>query len=89
MTANIRPSSAAAVVRTAGARGSAGESAFSSCSHKTEEMRELVLERASDARLLESARRGGMTTLREECLALVRAGETTLEEVLRVTQERG
>jgi type IV pilus assembly protein PilB len=54
----------------------------------TEEIRELILEGASDARLLEAARRGGMTTLREECLALVAAGETTLEEVLRVTQER-
>jgi type IV pilus assembly protein PilB len=53
-----------------------------------EELRELVLERASDAKLLEAARRSGMATLREECLALVSAGETTLEEVLRVTQER-
>jgi type II secretory ATPase GspE/PulE/Tfp pilus assembly ATPase PilB-like protein len=54
----------------------------------TEELRELILERAPDARILDAARRGGMTTLREECLALVAAGETTLEEVLRVTQER-
>jgi type IV pilus assembly protein PilB len=54
----------------------------------TEAIRELVLERAPDARILEEARRGGMTTLREECLALVAKGETTLEEVLRVTQER-
>jgi type IV pilus assembly protein PilB len=54
----------------------------------TDEMRELILERASDSRLLEGARHTGMTTLREECLALVGAGETTLEEVLRVTQER-
>ena len=54
----------------------------------TDELRELILERASDARILDAARRGGMTTLREECLALVAAGETTLEEVLRVTQER-
>jgi type II secretory ATPase GspE/PulE/Tfp pilus assembly ATPase PilB-like protein len=54
----------------------------------TDEMRELILERASDSRLLEGARHSGMSTLREECLALVRAGETTLEEVLRVTQER-
>jgi type IV pilus assembly protein PilB len=54
----------------------------------TDEIRELVLERAPDARLLDGARRNGMRTLREECLALVAAGETTLEEVLRVTQER-
>lgn len=50
-----------------------------------DELRELVLERAPDARILEAARLGGMVTLREECLALVQAGETTLEEVLRVT----
>jgi len=52
----------------------------------TDEIRELVLERASDARVLDAARRGGMITLREECLAVVQAGDTTLEEVLRVTQ---
>ena len=54
----------------------------------TDDIRELILERAPDARLLDGARRNGMKTLREECLALVTAGETTLEEVLRVTQER-
>jgi type IV pilus assembly protein PilB len=53
-----------------------------------DEIRALVLERASDMRVLEEARRGGMTSLREECLSLVARGETTLEEVLRVTQER-
>ena len=54
----------------------------------TDSIRDLILERAPDSRLLEEARRNGMTTLREECLALVAKGETTLEEVLRVTQER-
>jgi type IV pilus assembly protein PilB len=54
----------------------------------SEDMRALVLERATEMRLLETARREGMTSLREECLALVARGETTLEEVLRVTQER-
>jgi type IV pilus assembly protein PilB len=53
----------------------------------TDEICELILERASDIRLTEAARRGGMNTLRAECLALVAQGETTLEEVLRVTQE--
>jgi type IV pilus assembly protein PilB len=51
-------------------------------------LRELVLERASEARLAEVSREQGMKTLREECLALVVDGQTTLEEVLRVTQER-
>jgi type IV pilus assembly protein PilB len=54
----------------------------------TDEINELVLERAPDARLFEAARRNGMTSLREECLAVVTRGDTTLEEVLRVTQER-
>ena len=54
----------------------------------TPELTTLVLERAPDARLFEAARRGGLTSLREECLNLVAQGETTLEEVLRVTQER-
>ncbi|MBI2220790.1 MAG: Flp pilus assembly complex ATPase component TadA [Acidobacteria bacterium] len=54
----------------------------------TEPMCELVLGRGSGAQLNELARREGMRTLREECLSLVERGETTLEEVLRVTQER-
>jgi type IV pilus assembly protein PilB len=54
----------------------------------TPEVTALVLERAPDARLFEAARRGGLTSLREECLSMVAQGETTLEEVLRVTQER-
>jgi type IV pilus assembly protein PilB len=54
----------------------------------TNNLRELVLERVSDTRLLEVAREQGMKTLREECLTLVVEGQTTLEEVLRVTQER-
>ena len=54
----------------------------------TEAIAELVLARAPDSRLHEAARRQGMVTLREECLALVSRGATTLEEVLRVTQER-
>ena len=54
----------------------------------TEEINTLVLERAPDLRIFEAARRNGLTSLREECLSLVANGETTLEEVLRVTQER-
>ena len=54
----------------------------------SEGTRTLVLERAPENRLLDAARHEGMTSLREECLSLVGRGETTLEEVLRVTQER-
>jgi type IV pilus assembly protein PilB len=48
---------------------------------------ELVLTRAADPRFYETARSNGMVSLREECLALVSRGETTLEEVLRVTHD--
>jgi type II secretory ATPase GspE/PulE/Tfp pilus assembly ATPase PilB-like protein len=48
---------------------------------------DLVLARATDKRFYEVARVNGMVSLREECLALVGRGETTLEEVLRVTHD--
>jgi type IV pilus assembly protein PilB len=48
-------------------------------------LRDLVLARASEAKLLESAQRLGMITLRDQCLACVRNGETTLEELVRIT----
>ena len=54
----------------------------------SDEITALVLEKAPDLKIFEAARRGGLTSLREECLTLVAKGETTLEEVLRVTQER-
>jgi type II secretory ATPase GspE/PulE/Tfp pilus assembly ATPase PilB-like protein len=52
----------------------------------TESIRELVLTRASEPMLVKAARENGMSTLREQCLARVREGTTTLEEVVRVTQ---
>jgi len=53
----------------------------------SETISELVLTRAPEIRLHDAARANGMISLREECLALVAAGETTLEEVLRVTHD--
>ena len=53
-----------------------------------EELRNLILQRASEAKLAEAAVRGGMVPLRDECLARVMEGETTLEEVVRLTQDR-
>ena len=53
----------------------------------TREMKELVVARAPEHAMFELAQKQGMKTLREECLARVVAGETTLEEVLRVTQD--
>jgi type IV pilus assembly protein PilB len=54
----------------------------------TEELRHLILERAPESRLMEAAARNGTMFLRDECLARVTEGETTLEEVVRLTQER-
>jgi type IV pilus assembly protein PilB len=51
----------------------------------TDEVRESLLARGSEQMLLKIGRENGMTTLREECLARVREGQTTLEEVVRVT----
>jgi type II secretory ATPase GspE/PulE/Tfp pilus assembly ATPase PilB-like protein len=52
----------------------------------TDAIRELVLSRASEPTLVKAARENGMSTLRDQCLARVREGTTTLEEVVRVTQ---
>jgi type IV pilus assembly protein PilB len=52
----------------------------------TPALRELVLARASEHALLTCARQHRLSTLREQCLAQVREGLTTLEEVVRVTQ---
>ena len=52
-----------------------------------DESRHLIHDRASEADLREHARRGGMKGLREDGLRWVRSGETSLEEVLRVSRE--
>ncbi len=53
----------------------------------SEEIERLVMERANAGRIREAATRTGMTTLREDGLAKVKAGMTTLSEVIRVTNE--
>lgn len=50
-----------------------------------DEMRELVIARAPIRQLKEAAHRGGTRSLRSAALALAMAGQTTLEEVKRVT----
>ncbi len=52
-----------------------------------EETRELLLARKDAATIKAAAQRKGMKSLRDAGLAKAVAGETTLEEVLRVTQE--
>ena len=51
----------------------------------TEDIRELVLERASTHMIKQKARENGMTTLREAAIRKVLAGVTTVEEMMRVT----
>jgi general secretion pathway protein E len=50
-----------------------------------DELRELIVARAPVRQLKEAARAAGTVPLREAALALVQAGETTLEEINRVT----
>ncbi|MEW5893704.1 MAG: GspE/PulE family protein [Pseudomonadota bacterium] len=51
----------------------------------SDEMRELIVARAPIRQVKEAAARAGVKTLREVALDLVRRGETTLEEINRVT----
>jgi general secretion pathway protein E len=50
-----------------------------------DELRELIVARAPARKLKEVARAAGTVALREAALQLVKAGETTLEEINRVT----
>ena len=53
----------------------------------TDPMRSLIMRHADAGAMSEEARKGGMRTMYEDGLAKCVAGVTTVEEVLRVTQE--
>ena len=53
----------------------------------TEEIRSLVLRKASSGKIRRVALEQGMVSLREDAWTKARAGLTTVEEILRVTQE--
>jgi general secretion pathway protein E len=53
----------------------------------TEEVRSLILRKASTGEIRRKAVDHGMVTLREDAWAKARAGFTTVDEILRVTQE--
>ena len=53
----------------------------------SEEIRSLVLRKAPTSEIRRTAMDHGMVTLREDGWAKARAGQTTVEEILRVTQE--
>ncbi|MCH8621742.1 GspE/PulE family protein [Undibacterium sp. TS12] len=51
----------------------------------TDEIREMIIEKRPIRQIKDAARRNGTTTLREAALALVKRGDTTLEEIKRIT----
>ncbi len=51
----------------------------------SERIKEMVVANAPEAEISKAAREEGMVTLREDGLSKVRAGQTSLEEVIRVT----
>ena len=76
-----------AAARAATASASSAGSASSSCSRSTTQIRELVRGRAPTQAVLASALEAGMRSMAQDGLARCLAGITTLEEVLRVTEE--
>jgi type II secretory ATPase GspE/PulE/Tfp pilus assembly ATPase PilB-like protein len=55
----------------------------------TDEVRQLILGKKDSQLIKEFARRKGMRTLREDGWLRVKEGRTTLQELMRVTQEEG
>ena len=53
----------------------------------SEEIRSLILRKASTSEIRRHAMEYGMVTIREDGWAKAQAGQTTVEEILRVTQE--
>ena len=53
----------------------------------TDDVRQLLLANSSTGDLRQAARRHGLRALREDGLRLVRAGQTSLDEVMRVTSD--
>ena len=65
--------------------GYKGRKAISELLLLNDEIRELIIGREPIRRLKEAAQRSGTRFLRESALDLVKRGETTLEEINRVT----
>jgi general secretion pathway protein E len=65
--------------------GYRGRKAIAEIMVLNDEIRELIVQREPIRRVKDAARRGGTRFLREAALDLVRAGETSLQEVNRVT----
>lgn len=65
--------------------GYRGRRAIAESLRMNDELRQLLSERAPISQIKQAAMRSGMTTLRTAAVKLVAAGETTLEELNRVT----
>jgi type IV pilus assembly protein PilB len=68
-----------------GETGEVGRTAVSEVLTVDPELRELIADGATEAQIARAARAAGMSSLREEALALASAGEVTYAEVLRAT----
>ena len=66
-------------------QGYRGRAGCYSVMELNDEIRELIVQRASALSVTQAARRHGMLTLREAALRKMLSGATTVEEVLRVT----
>ncbi len=65
--------------------GYKGRKAIAEMLHLNDEIRELIVAKEPIRRIKEAARRNGTRYLRESALDLVKQGETTLQEINRVT----
>jgi general secretion pathway protein E len=65
--------------------GYKGRRSIAELLHLTDDLRELIIANAPQRRLQEEAEAGGLRSLRQVALDLVRKGESTLEEINRVT----
>jgi general secretion pathway protein E len=65
--------------------GYKGRRAIAELLELNDDIRELIIERASARRIKEAAARQGTRFLRDAALDLVRQGHTTLQEINRVT----
>lgn len=67
--------------------GYRGRTAIYEIMQMTEELRELTVQRVAASRVKNEALKTGMKTLRQSALEKVFSGESTIEELIRVTQE--
>lgn len=65
--------------------GYKGRKAIAEILTLNDEIREMIVEKRQIRQIKEAARRNGTISLREAALNLVRSGETTLEEIKRIT----